>query len=77
MDVPRAQRGPKKREYAVARRLHDVTVITTDSVDHQVERGIDDRSRLFRVEALHKFHRAFDVGEQRGNIFSLTVDYLR
>ncbi len=33
---------PKQRENPIAGRLHDVAVVATDRVDHQLERGVDD-----------------------------------
>ena len=45
-------RRAEQREDAVAGRLHDVTVVAMHGVDHQLERRIDDRARLFRVEVL-------------------------
>jgi hypothetical protein len=48
----------EQREDAVAGRLHDVAVIAMDRVDHQLQRRVDDRARLLRVEILHQFGRA-------------------
>jgi hypothetical protein len=55
----RAEQG----EDAVAGRLHDVAVVAVHRVDHQLQRRIDDRSRLLGVEVLHQLHRTLDVGE--------------
>jgi len=35
-----------------------------DRVDHQPQRGINERARLLRIEVLHQFHRALDIGKQ-------------
>ena len=40
----------EQHEDAVARRLHHVTVVTLSRVDHELERRIDNRARLFGVE---------------------------
>jgi hypothetical protein len=46
-------------------------------VDHQLERRIDDRARLLRVEVLHQLGRALDIREQSGDRLALAVDRLR
>jgi hypothetical protein len=38
-----------------------------------LQRGIDDRTRLFGIEPLHQLHRALDVGEQRGHRLALAI----
>jgi hypothetical protein len=67
-------RCTEQGENAVAGRLHDIAVIMLDRVDHQVERRIDHRTRLFWVEPLHQFHRALDVGEESCDGFAFAVD---
>src|SRR5580692_379465 len=62
----------EQREDAVAGRLHDVAVVATNGVDHQRQRGINDRARLLRVEALHQLSRTLDVGKQGGDSFAFT-----
>jgi hypothetical protein len=44
-------RCTEQREDAIAGRLYDITVVATDGIDHQLERRIDDRPRLFWVKA--------------------------
>jgi hypothetical protein len=70
-------RRAKQRENPVARRLHHVTVEAMGCVDRQLERRIDDGACFLRVEVLHQFGRAFDVGEQRGDRLALAVDRRR
>ena len=65
----------EQREDAVAGRLHDVAVVAAHRVDHQLERGIDDRARFFGIEILLQFGRSLDVGEQRGDRLALAVRY--
>ena len=66
-------RRTEQRKYAVAGRLHDVAVVAMRGVDHQLERGIDDRARLLGVEVLHQLHRALDIREQRGHRLAFAV----
>jgi hypothetical protein len=68
----RAEQG----ENAIAGRLNDVAVVPMDCVDHQLERGVDNRARLFGVEIRHQLGRTLDVGEQRGDRLALTIDCL-
>jgi len=69
---PRAEDGPRVRpraeqsENTVARGLNDVSVVTMDGFNHQLEGWIHDCPRLFGIEVLHQLGRAFDVGEERG-----------
>ena len=42
--------------------------------DHQLERGIDDRARFFRIEVLLELGRAFDIGKQRGHRLALAFE---
>jgi hypothetical protein len=49
-------------------------VVAAHRVDHQLERRIDNRARLLRVEVFHQLGRAFDVGEQRGDGLALAVE---
>ena len=54
-DGPRAR--PARRTARRYRRrcdLHDVAVVSMDRVDHQLERRIDDRARLFGIEIPHR-----------------------
>ena len=67
----RAEQG----EDSIAGRLHDVAVVAMDRIDHQLERGIDERARLLGIEVLHQVHRALDIGEQRGERLALAVRY--
>src|SRR5271156_6168301 len=68
------KRRAKQREDAVARGLHDITIVAMDRVDHQLEGGIDERARCFGIEVFHQIHRALDIGEERGDGLALTVD---
>src|SRR5258708_37374970 len=69
--------GPEQGEDAVACRLDDVTVIAPHGFDHQLQRRIDDRARLFGVEVLHQLGRTLDVGEQRRHRLALALEIFR
>ncbi len=65
----RAEQG----ENSVARRLYDVTVVAMDRVHHQVQRRVDNRTRLLRVEVRHQLGRALDIREQRRDRLALAL----
>ena len=67
-------RRSEQCENAVTGRLHDVTAVAMDRFHHELECGIDHGARLFGVEVFHQFHRALDIGEQRGHCLALSVD---
>jgi hypothetical protein len=54
---------PEQREDAIAGGLDDVTVVAMHRVDHQLERRVNDRARLFGIEIAQQLGRALDVGE--------------
>jgi hypothetical protein len=64
----------EQREDAVAGRLHDVAVVTAHRVDHQLQRGIENRARFFGIEVLFQLGRSLDVGEQRGHPLALAFE---
>jgi hypothetical protein len=68
-----SNRRTEQCEDAIPGRLHDEAAVAVYSLHHQLERGIDNGTRLFRVEVLHQLHRTLDVGEQCGNHLALTV----
>ena len=53
----RPGRRAEQREDAVAGRLHDVAVIALDRVDHDAQRRVDNRARLFGIHSLHQSWR--------------------
>ena len=67
------ERRAEHRENPVAGGLHDVAVVAAHRVDHQLERGIDDRARLFRIEILLELGRSLDIREQRGDRLALAL----
>jgi hypothetical protein len=48
-----------------------------NGIYHELQCGIDNGARLFRVEVLDQLHRALDVGEQRGDRLALALDRRR
>ena len=70
-------RRPEEREDSVAGGLHDVTVVAMDRFDHQLQRRIDNRPRLFRIETLHQVHRSLDIREQRRHRLALAARRVR
>src|SRR6266851_5099685 len=69
-------RRAEQSENAVAGGLHDVTVVAMRRVDHQLQRGVDNRAGLFRIEVAHQLGRALDVREQRRDRLALALDRL-
>jgi hypothetical protein len=67
-------RRAEQREHAVAGGLHDVAVVAMDRIDHDADRWIDERASLLGIDVLDQIHRAFDIGEQRGDGFALAVE---
>ena len=61
-------------EDAVAGALHHVAVVAMHRFDHQLQRRIDNRARLFGIEILLELGRAFDVREQRRHRLALALE---
>jgi hypothetical protein len=68
------ERRAEQREDAVAGGLHDIAVVVTDRLDHQLQGWIYNRAGLLRIEFLHQLSGALDVGEQRGDRFALAFE---
>jgi len=71
------ERRAEERKDAVAGALHHITAVAAYGFDHQLERRIDDRARLFGVEVLFELGRTLDVGEERGDGLALAVERRR
>jgi hypothetical protein len=67
----------EQRKDTVAGGLHDVAVVAPHRLDHQLERRINDRTRLLGIEVAHQLGRALDVGEQGRHRLALAVDQRR
>jgi hypothetical protein len=70
-------RCTEQREAAVAGGLRNVAAVVPHRFDHQLERRIDDRARLFGIEILHQIHRALDIREQRRHRLALALEVFR
>ena len=68
-----SDRRSEQRDDAVAGRLHDIAVEAMYCIHHQLQCGVDDRARVFRVEIRHQLGRALDVGEQRRHGLALAL----
>jgi hypothetical protein len=68
------ERCAEQREDAVAGRLHDIAVVVTHCLDHEMQCGIDDRAGFFGIEVLHQLGRTLDVRKQRGDRLALALD---
>src|SRR5262245_11096524 len=62
-----------RAKYAIAQGLRDIALVAMHRVHHELQSGIDDRPRLFRVESLDERRRSFEVSKQRGDRFALAV----
>ena len=58
---------------AIAQRLRDIALIAMHGVHHQLQRGINNRSRFFGIESFDQRRRAFEIGKQGGDRLALTV----
>jgi predicted HD phosphohydrolase len=67
-------RRTEQREDAVAGRLHDIAVVVTHCLDHEMQCGIDDRAGFFGIEVLHQLGRTLDIREQRRHRLALTLE---
>ena len=70
-------RRAEQRKDSIASGLHDVTVVAMHRVDHQLQRRIDNRPRLFRIEPLHQVHRPLDIRKQRRDSLALPARRIR
>jgi hypothetical protein len=48
-----------------------------DGINHELQRGINDCPRLFRIEVLHQFGRALDIRKQCRHRLALAVERCR
>jgi hypothetical protein len=67
-------RRTEQRENAVTGGLHDVSVVSMDRFNHQLQGRIYDCPRLFGIEAFHHLGRALDIGEERGYRLAFAFD---
>ncbi len=67
------QRRAEQGKDAIAQRLRHVAVILMHGVHHELQRRINNRSRLFGVQSFNQRRRALEIGEQRGDGFAFAV----
>ena len=69
MGKRRAEQGKD----AIAQRLRHITVIVMHRVHHELESGIDNRPRPFRIESFNQCRRTFEIGKQGRDGFTFTI----
>src|SRR5271156_7165100 len=75
--IDRAARSNWLLQDSRTRRPCFYAVIAALLSDHQLKCGIDDRTRLFRIDVLREVHRPFDVGEQCRDRLALALEVFR
>ncbi len=58
---------------AIAQRLRHIPLIAMHGVHHQLQRWVNDGSRLFRIKSFDQGRRAFEVGKEGGDGFAFAV----
>jgi len=66
-------RGPFLNDDYVLAPSPAQVVVAMRRVDHQLQRRVDDRAGLLRVEVLHQLGRALDIREQRRDRLALAL----
>ncbi len=67
-------RRPEEREEPVAEELGDRPLVTMDLVQHQIERALQDRPHVLRVEPLGHRRRSDHVGVEHGDLLALPLE---
>ncbi len=65
------ERRAEQRHHTVPEHLVHRTLVAVHRFHHPVQRGVEQRTRLFRVAPVEQFQRAADVGEQHGHVLAL------
>jgi hypothetical protein len=68
------ERGAEERHDPVAHHLVHRALVVMDGLHHQREDGIENLARLFGIAVAEQLHRALDVGEEDGDLLSLTFE---
>jgi hypothetical protein len=58
----------------VAHHLVDGALVAMNGLHHPFEHRIEDLTRLLRVAVSEQLHRTFEVGEQHGDLLTLTFE---
>src|SRR5439155_13448415 len=66
-------RRTEERHDPVAHDLVDGALEAMDGRHHQLEDGIEDRARIFRIAIGQQLHRAFEIGEEHGHPLALSL----
>jgi hypothetical protein len=66
-------RSAEQGEDSVTSRLHHASIETSNHLDHNLQRRIDQPARIFRIQRLEQIHRSLYVGEEHGDRFTFTV----
>ena len=69
-----SDRRAENRHDAVAQDLVDRAFIGMHGIDHDLLKGIEQRTDLLSVQVLDEVGRALDIGEQDGDLFALAFD---
>jgi alkanesulfonate monooxygenase SsuD/methylene tetrahydromethanopterin reductase-like flavin-dependent oxidoreductase (luciferase family) len=73
IDFVVCDRGAKQGKDAIAQGLRDIPLIAMHGVHHQLQSGINDRPRFFRIESFDQCSRTFEIGKERRDSFALAV----
>jgi hypothetical protein len=65
--------GPEERHDAVSEHLVHGAFVAVYGVHHDVQRWIQERAGLFRIEALDQLGRTLEVGKEYGHLLTLTL----
>jgi hypothetical protein len=65
--------GTEEGKDAVAGGLHDEALIAVDGVHHELEGGVNNESRLLRVEVFDEGSGVLDIGKEGGDRLALTI----
>ena len=58
---------------AIAQRLRHIAFIAMHGIHHELQGGINNRSRFFGIESFDQRGGAFEIGKQRGDRFALAI----
>ena len=67
------QRRTEQGKDAIPQGLRDIALILMYGVHHELQGGINNRSRLFGIESFDQRRRAFEIGKQRRDRLALTL----
>jgi hypothetical protein len=68
------QRRAEERHDPVAHHLVDGALVVMDGLHHPLEHGVQEFPGLLRVTIRQQLHRAFQVGEEDGDLLALALE---